>query len=161
METFVPYPSLEDSVKTYNLTASRVVQRAILNILESLHETRQQSVRLPDSHPEMVKWRGHEPFLCQYGYVLLEHIQNDVTVPPISVSATARMRERYESRLAWHLDCATSGEYNMTPPDWWGYTDSHVAEQAALLRFDYIWFHRFFEGVDLRTPPLWMGLPHG
>lgn len=142
MRTYVPYPNFTASVTTFDLVTLRSQSEDVIQILRILHEV--ADVEKPErwaKHPEIIKWRGHEPHLCAYGFELA---QTDGGVFDL------------EDRVAWHMDCATSGEYTLEPPDWWGHTDYHVAEQAALLRLDLEHYVNHFEGVRLDTPPAWM-----
>lgn len=149
METYLPYPSLDDSVRTYERFVLARVRRSIPRILDIIHEV--EGITQPPYHPEIERWRGHEPFLCEYGFVVDRVFKEEVsklTRPIVS--------EYYSDRLSYHLECATAGEYTMVAPPWWGRVDIHIADQSALLRLDFDHYNNFFEGVSLTIPPFWM-----
>lgn len=126
---------------------------SIPKILGVLHETLVDS-HIYEGHPEVTKWRGHEPFLCEYGFVLYDHMR---AFP----GAAGAVGPEWRADVAWHLESATSGSYSLAAPDWFGVSDFHLGEKSALLRIHTAHYHNHFQGVPLDVPEFWTRGKHG
>lgn len=155
METFLPYANLTDSVATYERFVLSRVRRSIPRILDVLHEV--EGAPQPVNHPEIERWRDHEPFLCEFGFIVNARFAEICRNIPQYVETSL---QHYSNRISYHLECATSGEFTMEAPKWWGVQAVHDADKAALLRLEYDHYSNYFEGVALSLPPHWM-VRHG
>ena len=146
-QTFIPYPDLTHSIEvldTYTLAESRA---AVLTILDVIHE-KVSPVKPWEGHPELRKWLGHEPVLCEFGMLLAERTEQ--------VSRMHVAQQGYRERIEEHFELATAGDYTLAKPDWWGLHDFHLAEKAALMRRAPAHYANHFEGVSMDIGPWWM-----
>jgi hypothetical protein len=85
-------------------------------------------------------WRGFEPQLCEYGITVCEEWIG------------RGYRDGTKGKIEWHLDMATSGEYTMEKPPWFGNPDFHRSHQSNLLRKDPAHYGQYFKGVPDDLP---------
>lgn len=142
MKTYLPYPNFAASVEVYDAETLRYVKSSVLNLLEILHET-DLATDSDERHPEILKWKFSEVKLCEFAFELSKY--NDGSVSEAS----------YSGRISYHMQCASDGEFSMSPPSWWGEIDFHKAEQAELLRSNYPHYSQHFKGVSLLNLPGW------
>jgi len=122
MQTWLPYPDFQESAHALDLATLGIQREHVLAVLDVLHDSSTSIFHgAPDRLVNM--WRGHEPQLCEYGLVIAEEYQRRMATD-----------NKILNDLDWHLDCATSGEFSMDKPKWFGDIDFHNAHKSALLR---------------------------
>lgn len=113
--------------------------------MNSLHEVNSipgKAIPLVNN-PVTRMWRGFEPQLCEYGITICEEW------------ISRGYRDSLKTKLEWHLDMATSGEFTMDKPPWFGDHAFHLAHQSNLLRKDPVHYGQFFKGVPNNLPYIW------
>ena len=141
LQTWLPYPNYAESAHVLDTKRLSKQRTNVLEILDVLHEVNQQSKFY--EHPVIEMWRGYEPQLCEYGLVVCEEYKSRGHL------------EKCSARVSWHLDCATSGEFTMNKPPWFGHPGIHVSHRSALLRKDPDYYWRFFSGIPDDLPMIW------
>lgn len=141
MQTFLPYPDFAESAAALDrqrLGKQRVEVVQILNVLHQVDDKTGWA-----NHPVMKMWRGHEPQLCEYGIEICEEW-------------TRRgYEDNCQAKIEWHLDCATSGDFTMEKPKWFGDVEFHLSHQSNLLRKDPEWYGKIFVGIPSDLPYIW------
>lgn len=97
------------------------------------------------NEPAMMAWAGHEPQLALYGLILVEEA--------LSRHMKFRM-DRKTEQFEWHLSTATSGEFNMALPHWFGDQRIHNSHKSELLRCNRRHYQKYFS-VDPSLPIVW------
>lgn len=145
MNTWLPYPDYLESARVLDPATLVDQPNQVLAILDVIHESDTSIYRgAPDQVVNM--WRDHEAQLCEYGLTMVEQCLQG----PSEFTNLARVKENLE----WHLDCATSGEYSMDKPKWFGDLDFHDSHKAALLRTMPEFYRDKFD-VDRTLPLIW------
>lgn len=123
--TWLPYPDYKESASALDSQTLILQVDHVLAVLDVLHETSTSTFKgAPDRLVNM--WRGHEPQLCEYGLEILEEAQ--------SRPADIRITKEDQDTLEWHLDCASSGDFSLEKPKWFGDIDLHNSHKSGLLR---------------------------
>lgn len=139
MQTFLPYPDYQHSAEVLKPQHLGWQRLEVVWILDVLHELRDKD----RNHPVMKMWRGYEPQLCEYGITICEEWKKrgyqDTILP----------------KIEQHLDWATSGQYTLLKPPWFGDTEFHLAHQSNLVRKDRRWYRKFFPDVPDDLPYIW------
>lgn len=152
METLLPYPSLIESVNILEGDELDATVAAVITVLNVLHETlTEEELEAYDGHPEVYKWRGHEPALAELGMLALSRLADLDGKDDLLME---RAEEENET-LSWHLRTACSGEYNLELPKWFGDIRFHQAEQAKLVRRRPEVYRKTFPTIDLTVIPVW------
>jgi hypothetical protein len=135
VQTFLPYADYIRSAKVLDRQRLGKQRVEVLQIMNALHEVGAVAGKpIPwANHPATRMWRGYEPQLCEYGIV---------------------MCEEWISR-EWHLDMATSGEYTLDKPPWFGDKAFHLSHQSNLLRKMPEHYRPFFGDVPDDLPYIW------
>jgi hypothetical protein len=125
VQTWLPYPSFQDSVKVLDISTLSAQRLDVLCILDVIHQSNTAGVSDEPAAPArlVAMWEGYEPQLCEYGIEVCEEWARRGYEP-----------DGTQSNLEWHLDMATSGEYTLEKPPWFGDIQVHHAHQSALLR---------------------------
>jgi hypothetical protein len=145
VQTFLPYADYLRSAKVLDRQRLGKQRLEVLWIMNSLHEVNSepgQPVKLAN-HPAVRMWRGYEPQLCEYGITVCEEW------------IARGYRDATKVKLEWHLDMATSGEYTLDKPPWFGRPDVHLSHQSNLLRKDLVYYGQFFRDVPTNLPYVW------
>lgn len=148
VQTWLPYPNYAESARvldTRRLSRQRV---EVVEIMDVLHEVNQQSEYY--DHPVIEMWRGYEPQLCEYGMVMCEEYQTRNRTRAGKIVNT-----RVTDLISWHLDCATSGEFTLSKPPWFGDVQLHLSHQSNLVRENPDHYWKFFSGVPNDLPVIW------
>ena len=142
MQTFLPYADYQRSAQVLDRQRLGKQRVEVLQIMNALHEVNAVPGKsIPwGNHPVTRMWRGHEPQLCEYGITMCEEW------------IRRGYRDSTKAKLEWHLDMATSGEYTLDKPSWFGDTAFHRAHQSNLLRKDRELYGQFFVGVPDDLP---------
>lgn len=162
MQTFLPYPNLQQSASVldrFRLGKQRV---ETLQIMTALLSNIQPESRWRN-HPAVLMWRGHEPALLFYqravvkewtsrGYKdtcltktadVLERWAPHLFSEPLDAPLRELIRNRYAS-IPW-------SERQPLRPPWYGSDDFHAAHRSNLLRKDQTHYRQFgwTEPLDL------------
>lgn len=125
MQILIPIPDFIESSGTFN---NEHLQQQLHNIslaMNAIHEVSHLPLR---NNPFVKSWTGHEPQLCEYGITLGEEcIARRLR--------SAAVKDDYEN-LEWHLGNATSGDFSLEKPEWFGNVEIHDSHKAFLLRMD-------------------------
>lgn len=152
MQTFLPFPSLVDSINTLQGDELDATVLAVTTVLNVLHETLSPEILdAYDGHPEVIKWRGHEPALAELGMTASTRLAHLDGLDDL-------LMERAEQEFAlleWHMRSATSGEYTLQMPDWFGNITFHQSEQAKLVRRNPEVYRPLFPTIDMKVAPVW------
>lgn len=151
MRTYLPFPSVTECVQVLHPDLTFTAARDILDILDAIHEV-EQDVDLSD-HPEVIRWKGHAPFLAEFGTQLGERMRDQGYVDFVVADAMIR-------QCSWHYRTAVSGQYTMKAPAGWGDSNFHDSEKSALLRLKPKHYGNIFPGVRFDVQPYWM-MSHG
>lgn len=125
MQTFVPYPSPEETARVLDrqrLGKQRVECKQILMALAG-------DTTGWVNHPATRMWRGHERALCDYAVATCEEWRARGYVDNLQPWFTGT-RGRFPSETA-------------ASPAWWGRGDVHASHRAQLLRKD----HTHYQGA--------------
>lgn len=136
MNILVPLPDFVDSSAVFRDVDLKQQANNISITMDALHEV--SHIHLSTS-PWAAMWRGHEVMLCEYGITLVEeHISRTESEELVSVL----------DNLRWHLDNASTGEFSMDKPAWFGDTRVHDSHKSLLLRLDKFWYRQHFGDID-------------
>ncbi len=123
MQTFLPYPDLQQSVRVLDyrrLGKQRVETFQVLNILLSRTQTKGWR-----NHPVTLMWEGYEPALQLYqNYTIKEWIDRG-----------------YKNTMQYEE--IASGPIVMPP--WFGLDEFHKSHRSNLLRKDYEYYSQYFD----------------
>ena len=123
MQTFLPYPDLQQSVRVLDyrrLGKQRVETFQVLNILLSRTQTKGWR-----NHPVTLMWEGYEPALQLYqNYTIKEWIDRG-----------------YKNTMQYEE--IASGPIVMPP--WFGLDELHKSHRSNLLRKDYEYYSQYFD----------------
>lgn len=115
MQTFLPYPSFEDSARVLDRQRLGKQRVEVLQLLKAL--------TVPNAgwsnHPATKMWRGFEKSLADYGLVICVEWKN-----------RGYKDTCYEKTLAY---CEQSNE-SVAPPPWLGDEAFHASHRSNLLR---------------------------
>ena len=136
MQTFLPYPSFEQSAKVLDRQRLGKQRVEVLQILRSLAgETRGWS-----NHPAVKMWRGHERVLIEYGLAICDEW--------IRRGYKDTCREKIGALLAKFPPCSA--------PTWLGNVEFHTAHQSNLLRKDEGYYRPIFgEALSAELEYVW------
>jgi hypothetical protein len=132
MQTFLPYPNLQESVRVLDyrrLGKQRVETFQVLNIL--LDRTPTKGWR---NHPVTLMWSGYEAALQLYQNYTIEEW----------VSRGYKNTMQYEEIIPGSI----------VMPPWFGLEEFHVSHRSNLLRKDYEYYSQFFN-EDPNLPYYW------
>ena len=133
MQTFLPYKSFDESLKSLDyrrLGKQRVEAKQILNVL--LGRTKTNGWR---NHPITKMWKGYEPALQLYFNLCVEEWIN----------------RGYNNNM--ELENITE---MIVDPDWLGNKRFHSSHRANLLRKDYEYYSQFGWDEDSKNPYAWL-----
>lgn len=123
MQTFLPYPDLQQSVRVLDyrrLGKQRVETFQVLNIL--LGRTLTKGWR---NHPVTLMWQGYEPALQLYqNYTIKEWIDRG-----------------YKNTMQYEEIVCDA----IIMPPWFGLEELHRSHRSNLLRKDYEYYSQFFD----------------
>lgn len=141
MTILAPFPDFVDSSAVFRDVDLEQQANNISKTMDALHEV--DHLELIAS-PWTKMWRDHEVMLCEYGITLVEeHISRTESEHLVSVL----------DNLNWHLDNASTGEFSMDKPAWFGDTRVHDSHKAFLLRLDRRWYLEYFGDIDHELEP--------
>jgi hypothetical protein len=125
VQTFLPYADYQRSAQVLDWRRLGNQRREVIQILNALHEVGSEPGKPIgwSNHPATRMWRGHEAQLCEYGLVFCEEW-----------IARGRRDGGAKATIEWHLETATSGDYELDKPHWFGDHDFHRSHQSNLLR---------------------------
>lgn len=134
---WLPYPDFAETVRVLDTTTLSTQRLEILSVLDVIHETDTSGIgRAEDRLVDC--WRGYEPQLCEFGILICEELARR------DRPHSAAIQKDLES----HLDWATSGEYSMEKPPWFGDIEVHRSHQSGLLRKFPDYYEAFFDVTD-------------
>jgi hypothetical protein len=137
MQTFLPYPSFEDTAKVLDykrLGKQRVEGYQILNTLGR----RQMGITTGAwvNHPAVIMWTGYELSLIKYCISItdewIKRGYNDTMLP------------RFNEYYSIYKDMGYAEEY----PRWLGDDRLHISHQSNLMRKDPSYYHQRFNVPD-------------
>ena len=149
MEVYIPLNKLDQSAGALRPTEVLVSLTGIERVFGCVHQL-DDDFTIMSRHPVVRMWENNLPFLVNYGFHLLEATKNwaESHRNPLG----AQTPKKIEDRLAWHLECATSDEYTLEPPEWFGRKDVHRGYRGLLLRNSPLWYSRVFDLSDMNAP---------
>ena len=136
MNTFLPYPSFEQSVRVLDnkrLGKQRVEALQLLNVLT---DPTKKGWR---NHPATNMWRGYEHALCEYGLACCEEWT--------SRGFKDTVADQIRSRMALVPDTGM--------PHWMGDPAFHAAHRSSLLRKDNDYYSRYGWSESPEIPYIW------
>jgi hypothetical protein len=139
MQTFLPYPDYLRSAEVLDRQRLGKQRVEVVQILNALHE-------ITDgwrNHPATRMWRGHEPQLAEYGLAICEEWIG------------RGYQDTCKPKIEQHLEWATSGEFTLTKPLWFGDPAFHLAHQSNLLRKDPKHYGQYFPDVPTDLEYIW------
>ena len=134
MQTFVPYPDINLSVKVLDskrLGKQRVEARQIINDLVWGNHTRWSN------HPAILMWKGYEEALILY----------------YNACVNEWVRRGFNNTM----ELEDYAEDDVTFPWWWGKYEVHLSHQSNLLRKDEDYYRRFFPDIEDNWLYAWPG----
>ncbi|MCU0302276.1 MAG: MSMEG_6728 family protein [Candidatus Nanopelagicales bacterium] len=114
VNTFLPYPSLEQSLAVLDLPRLGKQRVETKQILRALRE----ETRGWRNHPAARMWRGHEGALVRYGLVACERWR----------------AQGYADSLLGYFTALTADHPDETLPPWFGTSPLHRSHQSNLVR---------------------------
>lgn len=138
MQTFLPFPSFQDSAHVLDrqrLGKQRVEAKQILNTLLGRSTGWQ-------NHPAVKMWRGFEPCLCVYGGI---------------VSLEWQERGYKDQQYLWFREqYAEISDGSLAPePPWLGDEAFHSSHRAALLAKAPEWYEQFNWDEEAKIDYFW------
>jgi hypothetical protein len=133
VQTFLPYADYQRSAQVLDRQRLGKQRVEVLQILNALHEVNAVPGKpIPwGNHPVTRMWRGYEPQLAEYGITMCEEWIN------------RGYRDSTKSKIEWHLDMASSGDFTLEKPRWFGDPVFHDAHKSNLLRKDPEYYGQF------------------
>jgi len=136
MNTFLPFPSFEDSVKVLDdkrLGKQRVEAMQLLNVLSDPNRKGWRN------HPATKMWRGYEHALCEYG-----------------LSCCAEWTSRgYKDTVAENIRGRIDQFSDTGRPPWIGDSAFHAAHRSNLIRKDPDFYGRYGWSEPADLPYVW------
>ena len=144
MQTLLPLPSFKQTASCLSDRDLKQQQIDVCELMDTFHDVEDPKPRgWPIDHPVIDMWIGHEPQLCEYGLEMCEEWK-----------ARGHESEHFE-QLIWHLECATSGDFLLTKPRWFGDMKFHNSHQSLLLRNNKEHYQQFFPNTSSTIPVVW------
>ena len=143
MQTFLPYPSFDESASVLDRQRLGKQRVEVLQLLNALSST-SAGWR---NHPAARMWSGHRRALCFYGIVVCEAW----SARGYADTCAEKIRQRLEL-----LPAAES----VVPP-WFGDAQFHRAHRSNLLRKDRDHYSRYWTNVPDDLPYMWPELHDG
>lgn len=144
MNTFLPYPSFEESAKALDdkrLGKQRVEGLQLLNVLSDPNRKGWRN------HPATKMWRGYERALCTYVVAMCDEWCQRGYKDSVKDQILARIEQFEDTGM----------------PHWFGMAEFHAAHRSNLIRKDpeYYERHKWTEGPELEYiwPPGREGAP--
>ena len=146
MQILLPYPDYE---QTANALTPSILRHQVMDIITTLSVIHETARNLPmyEGHPSVMAWEGYAPQLAHFGLVCVEALQ-----------VRSLQAAKYRESLDWHLDTATSGEYSMDKPAWFGSPKLHRSHKSVLIRIDPLKYRRIWPSVPANLPEVF---PYG
>ena len=142
IQTFLPLPDFAESARVLDLRRLGNQRVEVVQILNIIHEIDGKTGWA--NHPAVRMWRGHEPQLCEYGIVICDEW-----------TARGYTDNACKDQIEQHLDWATSGDFSMAKPTWFGDPDFHLAHQSNLIRKNPTHYGRLWPGVRDDLEYIW------
>lgn len=139
---FLPYPDYQKTAAALAEVTLNHEIFAICELMECVHQTERSQEVDVDSRL-LSAWQGHEVSLIELGLTCLDEF------------AKRGKQLLIRERMAWHMDCATSGEFSMEKPAWVGDDDIHTSHKAKLIRDVPEYYLEKFPGVDANLSVVW------
>lgn len=155
MQTWLPYPNFEESVKCLRLEELAIQRYQVLELMEEFHQVPLEETQLPEDYKPhhlddlefiglITMWTGYELQLCEYGLVCCDEWQQ-----------RRSKRDPMYEKLDFHLMCASNCEdVDGTKPNWFGDVDFHLSHQAGLVRIAPAHYSSYFQ-VSAERPLEW------
>lgn len=143
MQIFLPYPDFESSAGVFSYTTMMDQCTAILRTLNTLHDVEGTEDMRQTDERVLEMWETYEPQLCEYALVLVAEWERR--------NMLGSYREQFERHLEW----ATSGDFVMQKPEWFGDPTLHMSHKAALIRMEPDFYAPLFPGVDQNMQMVW------
>lgn len=137
---YVPYEDMELSATIFDNSIIHLQVANIVNLLEVFNETEfgyQVDEKL------LLMWSGYEAQLAWYGLLCCKEEEARNT-EPIS-----------KSRLEWHLDMISSGDFSMEKPPWIGNAKIHESHQSTLIGLNPSFYSSIFPDVRRGLKLVW------
>lgn len=137
---YVPFPDWLLTAQCLDDPTIEIEIDNIVNLLENLNET---EAAQPVDDRLVEAWRGYETQLAQLGLVCCDEVE-------------ARLHQNpRRTRLSWHLECVTSGEFSMDMPPWVGSHEVHRSHQSQLIALNPLVYAPLFPGVPDNLEVVW------
>lgn len=135
MQTFLPYPSYEESAKVLDYRRLGKQRVETLQILKALHDPTYGW----QNHPATNMWRGHSNSLVAYG-----------------VAICREWRSRgYKDTCLEKIQAFWQKGAGNSQPDWWGNQKVHASHRSNLLRKDLAFYSQFGWSESADLPYYW------
>lgn len=140
MLTLLPYPDYEKTAKVFSDVMLEQQINNVNIIMTTLHQV--EEVSGWNNTPAILMWCNYEPQLCMLGIALCREYKSRMN-----------MDHTLETRIEWHLTCATGGSFTMRKPPWSGDKTLHESHQSEMIRLNEGYIHIFTVPSDL--PLIW------
>lgn len=129
MQTFLPYPNFEKSVKVLDNKRLGRQRAEVLTLLRGkwLH------------HPASRMWRGHEYQLAEYGLAVCREWK----------------KRGYKDNTAVKIKAEQKKFRNTGFPKWFGKRAFHRAHKSNLLRKNRLHYKKYFPAISDNLPYIW------
>lgn len=141
MQTFLPYPNFEKSASCLDyrrLGKQRVEAYQILRILIGINSKKGWR-----NHPAVLMWKGYEPALSHYGFVMCNEWSFRKYKDNLGLWFMARS-------LEFHLD-----DKPIIMPPWFGLEEFHKSHQSNLMRKFPEHYQKYFPNIPNNLPYYW------
>lgn len=133
MQTFLPYPSFEDTARCLD---NRRLGKQIVEAYQVLKAITDPTYGW-QNHPAVNQWRGYSHYLINYLTELnFEYWHRHRKEHKAYAHAIAYYRLFYLDKDGYPID-------NTFLPPWLGYAPYHDSHKSALLAKDYSWYKQF------------------
>ena len=147
MQTFLPYPDFEASVRALDSKRLGKQRVEVIQIVRALTTPGYGWKH----HPAVLMWKGHEEALGRYGLVCCEVWLELGFGDTCAATISADLKTAGVSRIRTEAELATVGAL----PGWLGDEDFHRSHKSALIRKDPQFYAPRFAGVPDDLPYVW------
>lgn len=115
-----PFANQHESAKVMDTNCRMSTVHSAVQVATVLHQTSDLVDKKLLRHPTVRFWRGYEVFMLGYAMTLLDY-QGSLD----NTEVVEKMMSEMSVQLARHLDLATTDEYTLEPPKFWGHELFH------------------------------------
>jgi hypothetical protein len=147
MQTFLPFPGFEDSVRALD---GRRLGKQRVEVIQILRALTRPGYGW-GSHPAVLMWRGHEEALGRYGLTCCQVWSELGFADTCAATITAELGSLGIPRIRSQTELAAAGAL----PAWLGEPALHRSHRSALIRKDPGHYAAQFPGTPADLPYHW------